>query len=431
MSHPYESFMREAAELAERGRWSAAPNPTVGAVLVRDGVAVARGWHTAYGKSHAEVECLKDAEAKGVDPSACTLVVTLEPCNHQGQTPPCTEAVIAAGIRHVVIGLRDPNPKAAGGMERLAEAGVEVEAGVCEELCRDLVADFLIWQTTKRPYVMLKLAMTLDGRIATRTGHSRWITGETARHQVHELRANVGRAGGAILVGGNTLHTDNPLLTARLDDPVERQPRAVSISSRVPAPDSLLLFKERPTETIFLTTASGAATPRAAQLRERGGEVGSADNRAGIFLFQRGEVHRNAVGAQGGGDDAVAPLPLGNDPVQQRRHRRGCGVDEIAEDMHAVAAPVYADLNAGHDLHAACLPGGERLRNAGGGVVVRHGDGGETELLRHENHLRRRAGSVGGGGVDMQIDALHARKPFRMRSSASASVSPRVSSFSS
>ena len=220
MSHPYESFMREAAELAERGRWSAAPNPTVGAVLVRDGVVVARGWHTAYGKSHAEVECLKDAEAKGVDPSACTLVVTLEPCNHQGQTPPCTEAVIAAGIRHVVIGLRDPNPKAAGGMERLAEAGVEVEAGVCEELCRDLVADFLIWQTTKRPYVMLKLAMTLDGRIATRTGHSRWITGETARRQVHELRANVGRAGGAILVGGNTLHTDNPLLTARLDNTV-------------------------------------------------------------------------------------------------------------------------------------------------------------------------------------------------------------------
>ena len=96
MSHPYESFMREAVELAERGRWSAAPNPTVGAVLVRDGVVVARGWHTAYGKSHAEVECLKDAEAKGVDPSACTLVVTLEPCNHQGQTPPCTEAVIAA-----------------------------------------------------------------------------------------------------------------------------------------------------------------------------------------------------------------------------------------------------------------------------------------------------------------------------------------------
>lgn len=133
MSHPYESFMREAAELAERGRWSAAPNPTVGAVLVRDGVVVARGWHTAYGKSHAEVECLKDAEAKGVDPSACTLVVTLEPCNHQGQTP----ALHGSGDRggHPPRGSSAcaiPNPKAAGGMERLAEAGVEVEAGVCE-----------------------------------------------------------------------------------------------------------------------------------------------------------------------------------------------------------------------------------------------------------------------------------------------------------
>ena len=317
MSHPYESFMREAVELAERGRWSAAPNPTVGAVLVRDGVVVARGWHTAYGKSHAEVECLKDAEAKGVDPSACTLVVTLEPCNHQGQTPPCTEAVIAAGIRHVVIGLRDPNPKAAGGMERLAEAGVEVEAGVCEELCRDLVADFLIWQTTKRPYVMLKLAMTLDGRIATRTGRSRWITGETARHQVHELRANVGRAGGAILVGGNTLHPDNPLLTARLDDPVERQPLAVSISSRVPAPDSLLLFKERPTETIFFTTASGAATPRAAQLRERGVRIRGLDRwKSGEDLVQILEYLRQEAGCpyvlcEGGGRLGLSLLEAG------------------------------------------------------------------------------------------------------------------------
>ena len=369
MSHPYESFMREAAELAERGRWSAAPNPTVGAVLVRDGVVVARGWHTAYGKSHAEVECLKDAEAKGVDPSACTLVVTLEPCNHQGQTPPCTEAVIAAGIRHVVIGLRDPNPKAAGGMERLAEAGVEVEAGVCEELCRDMVADFLIWQTTKRPYVMLKLAMTLDGRIATRTGHSRWITGETARHQVHELRANVGRAGGAILVGGNTLHTDNPLLTARLDDPVERQPLAVSISSRVPAPDSLLLFKERPTETIFFTTASGAATPRAAQLRERGVRIRGLDRwksgeeylrqeagcpyvlcegggRLGLSLLEAGlvdEFHLH-IAPKVLGDNDARPLFDGRTPLEldEALSLRLVRMEPCGEDGHLIFRPVRA-----------------------------------------------------------------------------------------
>lgn len=317
MSHPFEPFMQEAVALAEKGRWSAAPNPTVGAVLVRDGAVVARGWHTACGKSHAEVECLRDAEANGVDPAACTLVVTLEPCNHQGKTPPCTEAVIAAGIRHVVIGLRDPNPAAAGGLERLTEAGVRVETGVCEDLCRDLVADFLIWQTTKRPYVILKLAMTLDGRIATRTGRSRWITGEASRRKVHVLRANVGRTGGAVLVGGNTLHTDNPLLTARLDEPVERQPLAVSISSRVPAPDSLALLRERPTETILFTTASGAATPKAALLRELGVRVvgldrwKSGEDLVRILEYLRQEADCPYVLCEGGGRLGLSLLENG------------------------------------------------------------------------------------------------------------------------
>ncbi len=317
MSHPFDPHMREAAALAERGRWTAAPNPTVGAVLVQDGRIVARGWHTAYGKSHAEVECLKDAASRGVDPSACTLVVTLEPCNHQGQTPPCTEAILAAGIRHVVIGLRDPNPKAAGGMERLAAAGVRVESGICEELCRDLVADFLIWQTTQRPYVILKLAMTLDGRIATRTGRSRWITSEASRQRVHQMRAAVGRAGGAVFVGGNTLHADNPLLTARLQEPVERQPLAVSISSRVPSPEALALFRERPAETILFTTASGAATPRAAQLRERGVRVIGLDRwKSGEDLVQILEYLRQNAGCpyvlcEGGGKLGLSLLEAG------------------------------------------------------------------------------------------------------------------------
>ncbi|WP_300778025.1 bifunctional diaminohydroxyphosphoribosylaminopyrimidine deaminase/5-amino-6-(5-phosphoribosylamino)uracil reductase RibD [uncultured Bilophila sp.] len=317
MSHPFEAFMREAVALAERGRWSAAPNPTVGAVLVRDGEVVARGWHHACGQSHAEVECLADAASRGVDPSACTLVVTLEPCNHHGKTPPCTEAVLAAGIRHVVIGLSDPNPKAAGGAERLREAGVRMEIGVCEDLCRDLVADFLVWQSTERPYVILKLAMTLDGRIATRTGHSRWITGEASRRTVHALRAGVGRAGGAVLIGGNTLHTDNPLLTARLDEPVARQPLAVSISSRVPAPDSLALFRERPAETILFTTASGAATPRAALLRERGVRVIGLDRwKSGEDLLQILRYLRKDAGCpyvlcEGGGRLGLSLLEAG------------------------------------------------------------------------------------------------------------------------
>lgn len=160
--------------------------------------------------------------------------------------------------------------------------------------------------------------------------HSRWITGETARHQVHELRANVGRAGGAILVGGNTLHTDNPLLTARLDDPVERQPLAVSISSRVPAPDSLLLFKERPTETIFFTTASGAATPRAAQLRERGVRIRGLDRwKSGEDLVQILEYLRQEAGCpyvlcEGGGRLGLSLLKPGSSTNFISISRRKC-----------------------------------------------------------------------------------------------------------
>ena len=171
-------FMREAIALAEQGRWHTCPNPTVGAVLVRDEQIVARGWHHAAGQDHAEVDCIKDAEARGIDPAECTLVVTLEPCCHQGKTPPCTDAVRAAGIKRVVVGLADPNPQACGGACQLRASGVEVIEGVCEQECRDLVADFLVWQQHKRPYVMLKMAATLDGRIATRKGQSKWISCE-------------------------------------------------------------------------------------------------------------------------------------------------------------------------------------------------------------------------------------------------------------
>lgn len=318
MTHSFEPFMLEAIKLAERGRWKTAPNPTVGALLVREGVVVAQGWHTAFGKGHAEVECLADAAAKGVDPATCTLVVTLEPCKHHGKTPPCSEAILAAGIRHVVIGLADPNPQASGGAKRLIDAGVQVEVGICETECRDLVADFLVWQTTLRPYVILKLAMTLDGRIATRTGHSQWITCEASRHAVHVLRANVGMAGGAVLVGGNTLYADNPLLTAR-EAQSERQPLAAAVTSRIPSPDSLRLLQERPGETILFTTASGAATPRAAQLRERGVRVfglgrwkaGKGEDLLQALEHLRSEENCPYVLCEGGGKLALALLEAG------------------------------------------------------------------------------------------------------------------------
>lgn len=202
-------------------------------------------------------------------------------------------------------------------MERLAEAGVEVEAGVCEELCRDLVADFLIWQTTKRPYVMLKLAMTLDGRIAH--PHPGIPAGSPEKRPAVRCTNSAPTWDGPEARSSSAATRSIPITIAdaRLDDPVERQPLAVSISSRVPAPDSLLLFKERPTETIFFTTASGAATPRAAQLRERGVRIRGLDRwKSGEDLVQILEYLRQEAGCpyvlcEGGGRLGLSLLEAG------------------------------------------------------------------------------------------------------------------------
>lgn len=279
MSHPFAPSMCAALALAERGRFATCPNPTVGAVLVYEGRIVAEGWHTAYGAPHAEVACLHDAVAKGVNPADCTLVVTLEPCHHHGKTPPCTEAIVAAGVRHVVVGLRDPNPEAGGGVEYLLSQGLNVECGVEESLCRDMIADFLVWQTTARPYVILKLAATMDGRIATRTGHSQWVSGEDSRAVTHALRAHMGRTGSAVLIGGGTLRTDNPRLIARPTTHMGEaqdipQPLACVLTSRLPTLHTdITLLRERPSQTIFLTTPAAAASPTAYALRERGVRV--------------------------------------------------------------------------------------------------------------------------------------------------------------
>lgn len=317
----YDAFMREAIELAGRGRWHACPNPCVGAVLVRDGRVLARGWHAACGEAHAEVACLRDAAARGVNPADGTLVVTLEPCNHHGKTPPCTDAILAAGIRRVVIGLRDPHPQAAGGADRLRAAGVEVIEGVCARECRDLAADFLVWQQKKRPYLLLKLASTLDGRIATRTGHSQWISCEASRAGVHALRAGVGHAGGAIMVGGGTLRADNPRLTARTDghDADARQPWACVVTSRLPAIGSdCRLLQERPDRTIFISTPAVAASRLAHELRDIGAHVlsvppsakGSLDM-AALLTSLHEEIACPYVLCEGGGRLALSLLDSG------------------------------------------------------------------------------------------------------------------------
>lgn len=266
-----------ACELAERGRFAAAPNPCVGAVITdASGSLLAEGYHKAYGEPHAEVEAIARARDKGVDLTDATLYVTLEPCNHQGKTPPCTEAILAAGIPRVVVGHPDPNPLATGGLEYLRSQGVEARLTVdpiARQTCADSLADFLAWTMEKRPHVTLKLAATLDGRIATRTGHSQWITSPEARADVHRLRARMD----AVLVGGSTFHQDNPSLTVRPpegDPAPERQPLAVVATTRLPAPeDEMALIAQRSTETVFLTSAELAASRRAERLAELGVRV--------------------------------------------------------------------------------------------------------------------------------------------------------------
>lgn len=202
-------WMQLALEIATRGEGHVEPNPMVGCVVARADTLIAKGWHEAYGGPHAEVHALERAGAAARD---ATLYVTLEPCCHQGKTPPCTEAVLAAGVRRVVIATLDPFPKVQGrGAQRLRDAGVVVEVGLLEAEARSLTAPFRVRVLEQRPWIIAKWAMTLDGRIASRTGHSQWISNAASRAETHRLRGRVD----AILVGRGTAEADDPRLTAR------------------------------------------------------------------------------------------------------------------------------------------------------------------------------------------------------------------------
>ena len=222
------SFLERALELAERGRGTTNPNPVVGAVLVRDGEVVGEGWHERKGESHAEANAIA---AAGDRARGSTLYVTLEPCAHVGSTPPCTQAVIDAGVAKVVVGTRDPSADAGGGLEQLREAGIEGEVadGELAFEARQQIEAWLTWVTKSRPFVTYKAAMTLDGRLTT--PGSRWISGEESRRLVHELRA----VSDAVAVGMGTVRWDAPRLDAR-DVPVARQPRRLAFG-RGPLPD--------------------------------------------------------------------------------------------------------------------------------------------------------------------------------------------------
>jgi diaminohydroxyphosphoribosylaminopyrimidine deaminase/5-amino-6-(5-phosphoribosylamino)uracil reductase len=225
------AFMARALALAERGLYTATPNPRVGCVLVRDGAIIGEGFHARAGEPHAEINALIDAEARGHDPRRATVYVTLEPCNHTGRTPPCTEALIAAGIARVVAAMADPDPTARRGADRLRAAGIVVDFGVGADEARDLNAGFISRVTRGRPWVRLKIAASLDGRTALASGESQWITGEAARVDAHRFRARAC----AVLTGIGTVKSDDPQLTVR-HVATTRQPLRVVVDRRAETP---------------------------------------------------------------------------------------------------------------------------------------------------------------------------------------------------
>jgi diaminohydroxyphosphoribosylaminopyrimidine deaminase / 5-amino-6-(5-phosphoribosylamino)uracil reductase len=256
------AWMRRALALAERGWGQTAPNPMVGAVVVRDGAVVGEGWHARFGEAHAEVEALR---AAGERARGATMYVTLEPCNHQGKTPPCTGAILGAGVRRVVAAAPDPNPVARGGAERLRAEGVEVVLGTEAEAALELNAAFFHGVGSDRPFVRLKLALSLDGALADVTRRTGWLTGEEARTEVHRLRAG----SDAVAVGIGTALADDPLLTVRGAAPPRIPPLRVvfDTSARLPL-DSRLVRSARETPVLVVCWAPD---PRHAAALEQAG----------------------------------------------------------------------------------------------------------------------------------------------------------------
>jgi diaminohydroxyphosphoribosylaminopyrimidine deaminase/5-amino-6-(5-phosphoribosylamino)uracil reductase len=331
-------LMARALELARRGLYSTSPNPRVGCVVARDGEAIGEGWHERAGGPHAEVAALADARARGRDPAGATLYVTLEPCNHTGRTPPCTDAVIAAGIRRVVAAMPDPNPVAAHGAARLRAAGIATEFGLLEDEARELNIGWLWRLAHDRPWVRLKAAVSLDGRSALINGSSRWITGEAAREDGHRYRARAC----ATLTGIGTVRADDPALTVRAV-PTPRQPLRVVVDRNAETPPEARVLAG---ETTLVVTAGGrnAAWPggvEAVALPDATGRVDLAALMAELARRGINELHveagaglNGALFAAGLVDEVVAyvaPLVLG-DPAR--------GVADFGDGLQSLAAGV-------------------------------------------------------------------------------------------
>ena len=259
--------MRRAIELAKKGGGYVHPNPLVGCVVVKDGEIIAEGYHEKYGELHAERNAITRCKS---DTKGALLYVTLEPCCHYGKTPPCTEIIIEKGIKKVFVGILDPNPLVAGkGVKRLQDAGIEVEVGLCADEIRELNKVFLKYITTKRPYVIMKTAMTLDGKIAAFTGDSKWVTNEESRKMVHQLRSEMA----GVIVGIGTVLADDPMLNVRLDGDYHHPIRIVVDSNlRIPI-DSQLVKTAKEYRTIIAYCHFDRSEEKRSEVEKTSGNV--------------------------------------------------------------------------------------------------------------------------------------------------------------
>ena len=307
-------FMKMALDLAKKGEGFTSPNPMVGAVVVKDGKVVGKGYHQAAGKAHAEVNAVDDAGALA---KGATLYVTLEPCNHIGRTPPCTEKIISAGIRRVVAAMTDPNPEVTGGgLDYLKSRGISITSGVCEPQAKRLNEAFIKYVRTKRPFTIVKCAATLDGRIATKTGDSRWVSGEESRRFVHRLRHAVD----AIMVGIGTVEKDDPSLTARIAIPPKRfkpkDPTRIVLDTRLRIPEKAKLLRLHSHSDTILITGPSVSEDKKSRLKKNDVAIIESPVKNGMVDLDRlmdrlGSMNVTSLLIEGGGRVIASALSAG------------------------------------------------------------------------------------------------------------------------
>lgn len=303
-----EDYMAHALELAEQGRGRTSPNPVVGAVIVRNGTIIGEGWHKRCGENHAEINAFENAAARGQDVSGADMYVTLEPCSHYGKTPPCAKAIIEKKIKNVYVGLLDPNPLVAGrGVTMMQEAGIQVRTGILEEECRRKNEIFLKYITVKRPFVVMKTAMTLDGKIAAYTGDSQWVSGPESRQTVQHMRNSLT----GIMVGIGTVLADDPRLTCRLEG--GRDPIRIIADSSLRIPLDAKVLQD---ENCIIAATVQCDREKQQKLKEKGISVILTEPRDGKVnlreLMERlGERGIDSILLEGGGGLNEAALKAG------------------------------------------------------------------------------------------------------------------------